>query len=143
LGINGRLETLQAAVLLSKIEIFDEELAKRAHWAKLYTEKLSNTVKKPIIKEGNTHVFAQYTIASPHRTAIEQQLKAKNIPYAIHYPLPLHKQPAFQHLDTGQSLLNSEKAASQVLSLPFHPYLDEDTIDFIAHMVNHAIEQCH
>ncbi len=138
-GMNARLETLQAAILLSKLEIFDEELKSRERLARLYTEKLTDRLIKPWILKGNTHVFAQYTIASHHRAVIQEHLTEKKIPYAVHYPIPIHLQPAFRHLNTGTPLKHSEIAAKQVLSLPFHPYLNDDTIEFIANTVNHAV----
>lgn len=140
-GINGRLETLQAAILLSKLDIFNEELASRERLARFYNKKLTDQVIKPWIAPGNTHVFAQYTIASSHRSLIQEQLTEKKIPFAVHYPIPLHLQPAFSNLNTGQSFKHSEIAANQVLSLPFHPYLNEDTIEFIANTVNRAITE--
>lgn len=140
-GLNGRLETLQAAILLSKLDIFNEELASRERLAKFYSEKLTDQVIKPWIAKGNTHVFAQYTIASSHRSVIQEHLAEKNIPYAVHYPIPVHLQLAFSNLNTGKSLKHSEIAANQVLSLPFHPYLNEDTIEFIANTVNRAVTE--
>lgn len=139
IGINGRMETLQAAILLSKLEIFDEELSQRQYLAEFYNKKITTNVFKPLIEKGNTHVFAQYTIASSHRNTIQAHLTEKKIPYAIHYPIPLHLQPAFTHLNTGKSFHHAEIAADQVLSLPFHPYLSEDNIEFIANTVNTAV----
>jgi UDP-2-acetamido-2-deoxy-ribo-hexuluronate aminotransferase len=123
IGVNSRLDTLQAAILLAKLEVFDEEITARQRVADSYASLLrSHTqLEPPCLAEGNTSVWAQYTIRVPNRDQLAERLKAKGIPTAIHYPLPLHQQPAIR--DTGCIAPESEKAAQEVISLPMHPYL--------------------
>lgn len=132
LGINGRLDTLQAAILLAKLEVFDEELKARSRVAARYTRLLHDYVATPVIAEECTSVYAQYTIAVDNRERFIGALKEAGIPTAIHYPTPLHLQPAFQYLGVGDGTFpHSERAAQRVVSLPMHPYLapsQQDTI---------------
>jgi UDP-2-acetamido-2-deoxy-ribo-hexuluronate aminotransferase len=129
LGINGRLDTLQAAVLLAKLEVFDEEILARQRVAAEYSAMLRGLLAPPYIEPHNTSVYAQYTVQVQNREALQHQLKAQGIPTAVHYPVPLHLQPAFasQRYPAG-SLPVAENAARRVMSLPMHPYLDKETI---------------
>ncbi|MCG8315465.1 MAG: DegT/DnrJ/EryC1/StrS family aminotransferase [Pseudomonadales bacterium] len=132
LGINGRLDTIQAAVLLEKLAIFEDEIKKRQQIASLYTERFKRhrpDIKTPTIKKGNTSVFAQYTIEIDNREQLTGILKSKGIPTAIHYPLPLHKQPAFN--SNQVTAVAAESSATKVLSLPMHPYLTSADIELI------------
>ena len=127
LGFNGRLDTLQAVVLLAKLDVFDEELALRAQVAKRYDQMLSGLVKTPVIAAYNTSIYAQYTIEVDDRDEVCKVLAEEGIPTAIHYPVPLHKQPVFdgnKEVIFGD-LSVSESVASRVMSLPFYPYLPE------------------
>ena len=127
LGINGRMDTLQAAVLLEKLAIFPEEISLRQLVADRYQQWLPDSVKKPVIKPHNTSVFAQYTIEVSDRDALQQALKQKGIPTAVHYPQGLHEQPIFKALyPEKQSFPHTEYAAGRVMSLPMHPYLTVD-----------------
>ncbi len=131
LGINGRLDTLQAAILLAKMDIFEEEVIARnrigARYSELIKEKLSDRVTAPYLASGNTSVYAQYTIQVDARDAVEAELKKRGIPTAIHYPIPLHLQPVFSNLGLREgSFPIAERAGQRVLSLPMHPYLTED-----------------
>ncbi|WP_354687292.1 DegT/DnrJ/EryC1/StrS family aminotransferase [Cupriavidus necator] len=123
-GVNSRLDTLQAAILLAKLSIFDEEVALRQQVAARYDElfRHGGLVATPHVEPHNRSVYAQYTIRVPDRDAVQDQLKAAGIPTVVHYPLPLNRQPAVAasqaHLPVGDAL------AQQVLSLPMHPYLD-------------------
>ncbi len=124
LGINGRFDTIQAAVLLEKLAIFPEEVQLRQQVANRYQNLLPASVRKPIIKPDNTSVFAQYTIEVSHRAQVQQALQENNIPTAVHYPLGLHEQPIFKKLyPSEKSFPNTEAAANRVISLPMHPYL--------------------
>ncbi len=135
LGINGRLDTLQAAVLLAKMEIFEEEVQARNRIGARYSEMIRETFKSagdssrpvtPYIAADATSVYAQYTIEVENREKVEAGLKARGIPTAVHYPVPLHFQPVFAHLGQGPgSFPVSERVAGRVLSLPMHPYLSE------------------
>lgn len=133
IGINGRLDTLQAAILLAKFEIFPEEVELRQTVAQRYTDLLStihdspHTISVPYIPAGHKSVWAQYSILArdnAHRAAFLEKLKVAGIPTAIYYPKPLHLQTAFAPLGyTPGAFPVSEDAASRIFSLPMHPYL--------------------
>ena len=96
LGLNGRLDTIQAAVLLAKLEVFEQELALRSEAADRYRQRLAEVVQTPFVSDGNRSVYAQYTIEADDRDGMANSLKQRGIPTAIHYPIPAHLQPAFQ-----------------------------------------------
>jgi UDP-2-acetamido-2-deoxy-ribo-hexuluronate aminotransferase len=137
LGINGRLDTLQAAVLLAKMEIFPEEVAARSAIGARYSAMIDQAFAKesdpdrrvvtPYIAPGCTSVYAQYTIEVADRAKVEQGMKARGIPTAVHYPVPLHLQPVFvsEEARVG-SFPVAEAAGHRVISLPMHPYLTEE-----------------
>lgn len=129
IGLNGRLDTIQAAILLPKLEIFEEEILKRQNVAVNYSEKLSNFVNIPFIPKGYRSAWAQYTVLSDNRNSLMSKLKEGGIPTAIYYPKPLHLQDAFGELSytTGHFPV-SEKCAESVFSLPMHPYLQKKDI---------------
>lgn len=134
IGMNGRMDTIQAAVILGKWHGFNNELDLRHRIGARYSTLLSDTVDVPFILEGNTHVYAQYTVRVPadKRHSIMEALKLNGIPTGIYYPKCFHEQPAFQHL--GYKLGDfpqSEQASKEVLSLPMHPFLSESEQDFI------------
>lgn len=132
LGINGRLDTLQAAVVLAKLEVFDQEVTARQQVAQRYHEGLHQVVATPSVAPGCTSVWAQYSVLSDQRAALQEKLKTAGIPSAVYYPLPLHLQGAFRHLgyQPGDFPV-SEHAAQQIFSLPMHPYLDQADQDRI------------
>jgi UDP-2-acetamido-2-deoxy-ribo-hexuluronate aminotransferase len=132
-GINGRLDTIQAAILLAKFEIFPDEVSKRDEIGVRYTELLaahSSEVTVPYIAPWNKSVYAQYTILIDEREKVADRLQQAGIPTAIHYPTPLHQQPAFA---TDEFYLPvTESVSKRVLSLPMHPYLsaaEQEEID--------------
>ena len=128
IGINGRLDTLQAAILLAKLEIFNEEIEKRQKVASRYSELLAGFVKAPHIPEGLRSAWAQYSVLSDKREEYLKRLKEAGIPTAIYYPKPLHLQTAFSHLGYQQGDFPiSEHVAERIFSLPMHPYLEQDT----------------
>ncbi len=130
LGVNGRLDTLQAAVLLAKLPHFDAELAARDQAARRYDEAIGAAgledygVVVPRLPSGYRSAHAQYTIRVPDRDRVARELATRGIPTAVHYPVPLHRQPLFADRYAAQHLPASEAAAAQVLSLPMHPFLD-------------------
>lgn len=130
LGINGRLDTLQAAILLEKLEIFDDEILRRQQVAATYNERLTGLgVTLPFIADGNTSVYAQYTVLSPQRDAINVALGAAGVPSVSYYAVPLHLQPVFKYLGHQKGdFPNAELVANQGLSLPMNPYLSEAEI---------------
>jgi UDP-2-acetamido-2-deoxy-ribo-hexuluronate aminotransferase len=131
-GLNSRLDTLQAAVLLEKLAIFDEEIALRAQVAARYDAAFTAAgIAPPRIVPGNESVYAQYTLRFPRdRDTRAAALKAAGIPSMVYYPLPLHRQPATA---SAQSLPHAERACAEVLSVPMHPYLGaEDAVRVVA-----------
>lgn len=136
LGINGRLDTLQAAVLLAKLDIFDDEVAERQRLGARYSEGLSDVVATPHLADGHTSVFAQYTIRVENREQVVARLNEAGIPSAIHYPVPLNQQPA---LKTNAVVPIADNAADQVLSLPMHPYLSDSDQDEVIAAVRAAV----
>jgi UDP-2-acetamido-2-deoxy-ribo-hexuluronate aminotransferase len=126
LGINGRMDTIQAAILLEILEVFPDEVIKREQLGQTYSKSLSHLegLTTPRIGEYNTSVYAQYTILSEQREEIQQSLKENDIPSVSYYSVPLHLQPVFKHLGHNkEDFLIAEKVANQCLSLPMSPYL--------------------
>jgi UDP-2-acetamido-2-deoxy-ribo-hexuluronate aminotransferase len=124
LGLNGRLDSLQAAVLLVKLEIFDQEVAARQEVARRYQEGLQGVVAIPRVAPGCTSVWAQFSVLSEHRETLQARLKEAGIPTAVYYPRPLHLQGAFAHLNhRAGDFPVSEAVARRIFSLPMHPYL--------------------
>ena len=131
-GINGRMDTIQAAVLLAKFEIFDEEICLRQEIAARYSQALKDVVKVPFVKEQNISAWAQYSVLHKEREKIINNLKENDIPSAIYYPKPLHLQAAFSHLGYDEGVLPvAEKVAKEIFSLPMHPYLEKKDQDKI------------
>src|SRR5262245_12260223 len=133
-GLNGRLDTLQAAILLEKLRIFPEEIERRNRVADRYNAGLAGVARVPRLIERTTSVWAQYTIAVPaaRRNRLAAGLKERGIPTAIYYPLPVHRQTAYRAFPVaGNGLPVSERIADEVISLPMHPYLDENEQDRI------------
>ena len=126
-GINGRLDTIQAAILLAKFSLLDEEVQMRQEVAQRYDHGLKESVQIPLVKEFNNSAWAQYSIRHPQRERIVQALKSKGIPTAIYYPIPLHLQKAFINLgyQSGDFPI-SEKTSGEIFSLPMYPYLKHD-----------------
>ncbi|HNS99815.1 MAG TPA: DegT/DnrJ/EryC1/StrS family aminotransferase [Polyangiaceae bacterium] len=136
-GINSRLDTLQAAVLLPKLSIFEEELALRQQVAGRYAAWLASCpVTLPVVAPHNTSAWAQYTLQVSDRRKVCNYLKEKGIPTAVHYPMPLNQQPAVA--DAKVSLPVGDALAQRVLSLPMHPYLGEDEQQRVARAVMEA-----
>lgn len=127
IGINGRMDTIQAAILLEKLNLFPEEIVLRQKVAQRYDDMLSSFVKTPVIHDHNTSVYAQYTIEVDNRDQFQQSLQAAGIPTAVHYPVPMHQQKALSYLSYAKGdFPHSESASQRVISLPMHPYLHEE-----------------
>jgi dTDP-4-amino-4,6-dideoxygalactose transaminase len=141
-GLNGRLDTIQAAVLMEKLRIFPEEILARERLARRYSAGLADVATIPRLASGSSSVWAQYTIrlASGRRDGLAAALKAQGIPTAIHYPVPLHRQQPYQRfpIALGGAPV-SERLAEEVISLPMHAYLDESTQDRIIEAVRRAL----
>jgi len=128
IGVGGRMDSIQCAVILAKLERFDWEIRQRIEIGAHYDALLASSGVKPMkVKPDRTSVYAQYTVRCPDRPKMEAKLKAAGIPTAVHYPLSLHQQPAYAAGYTGQSFPISERLAREVLSLPMHADLDEAT----------------
>ncbi|MCR6477504.1 DegT/DnrJ/EryC1/StrS family aminotransferase [Variovorax sp. ZS18.2.2] len=149
-GVNSRLDTIQAAILLAKLPLLDREIEQRQEVASLYESSFAKSIKietrsdgkgssritTPYIEPANTSAFAQYTLQVPDRSSLEIALKAANIPAAVHYPIPLNKQPAVR--DDSVDLPIGDSVAQHVISLPMHPYLQESTITEIVEAISAA-----
>jgi len=132
IGANCRLDTIQAAVLLAKLEIFRDEIAARNRIAERYNTLLQDMVQVPRLDPGATSVWAQYTVVVENRDAVAAKLKDQGIPTMVYYPMPLHRQTAYKHYPVAANGLPvAERLSASVLSLPMHPYLDEATQDRI------------
>ncbi|MFT4101208.1 MAG: DegT/DnrJ/EryC1/StrS family aminotransferase [Burkholderiaceae bacterium] len=146
-GLNGRLDTIQAAVLLAKLPVFDDEVQARerigAALSARIRERVGDAVAPPAIGPENTSVYAQYTVRLHEpldRAQVAERLKAAGIPTAVHYPIPLHRQPAMARVAVVPAPLPvAERAAGEVISLPMHPYLDDTQLDRIADALAAAV----
>jgi dTDP-4-amino-4,6-dideoxygalactose transaminase len=142
IGITGRLDSIQAAVLLEKLKIFPNEIAARDRVARRYHDALGDVAITPRIAGGSASVWAQYTIRleAGSRDAVAARLQAQGVPTMIYYPKPLHRQEAFRHHPVaGNGLPVTDRLAAEVLSLPMHAYLDEATQDRIIAAVRDAV----
>jgi UDP-2-acetamido-2-deoxy-ribo-hexuluronate aminotransferase len=136
LGLNGRFDTLQAAILLAKFPHFQAEVEARERIGARYTELLRDFCVVPEVATGNTHVYAQYTIRVPERDRVAERMKKQGIPTAVYYPKCLHEQPVFAQ--SGQKwgeLPVAEAASREVLSLPMHPFLTQEEQDEVVNAI--------
>jgi dTDP-4-amino-4,6-dideoxygalactose transaminase len=142
IGVNGRFDTIQAAILIEKLKIFPDEIVARNRIAQRYSAQLADVATAPRLGEGMTSVWAQYTIrlAKGRRDALAAALKEQGIPTAIHYIKPVHMQEAYRRFPLADGGLPvCERLADEVISLPMHAYLDEPTQDRIIEAVRHAL----
>jgi dTDP-4-amino-4,6-dideoxygalactose transaminase len=143
LGITGRLDTMQAAILIEKLKVFEDEIAARNKAAERYARGLGNVVTVPHVTAGCVSVWAQYTIRLPHgvdRDAFAATLKAQGVPTAIYYPKSMHQQTAYRDFPVADGGLGiCEKLSSDVISLPMHAYLDEPTQERVIQAVRSAL----
>lgn len=136
IGLNARLDTMQAAILIEKLAIFESEIEARNRVASRYTAALKDIIQTPSVADDYLSVWAQYTLVAKdeaERTHLQDGLKAAGIPTMVYYPKPLHQQTAYSQYPTatGGALPVCEAQAKQVFSLPMHPYLDDATVDYI------------
>ncbi|HMN20931.1 MAG TPA: DegT/DnrJ/EryC1/StrS family aminotransferase [Ottowia sp.] len=156
-GVNSRLDTLQAAILLPKLAVLDEEIALRQQVAQRYEElftslrgtaaaaamqttspaRADSAIQLPLVEPHNTSAWAQYTLQVPNREQVQTHLKAAGIPTAVHYPIPLNQQPAVA--DPAAHLPLGDAVARRVVSLPMHPYLDVTAQQRIVDAVQHSL----
>jgi len=127
-GMNGRLDTMQAAILLAKLEVFDAELTVRERIAGIYDRRLGNLLDTPVRVPGGRSAWAIYAVLLPDaetRTRVQDGLRAHGVPTAIYYPRPLHRQPAYAGHHDGSALPVSDDLAGRILALPIHPDLSD------------------
>ncbi|MDE3058342.1 MAG: DegT/DnrJ/EryC1/StrS family aminotransferase [Bacteroidota bacterium] len=141
LGVNSRLDTIQAAILNVKLNYLDHWNAARQRNAALYNKMLdAEGIVKPFVAQERSHIYHQYSIRVGRRDALQEHLRAKGIPSAIHYPIPLHRQEAFGKIpgfvERNKSFPVAEHIAKEIISLPMHPELSEEQITFIAETVS-------
>ncbi|MEG3641353.1 DegT/DnrJ/EryC1/StrS family aminotransferase [Magnetococcus sp. PR-3] len=145
LGINGRLDSIQAAVLGAKLPHFQDEIDARQRIAHRYIDGLKDHVQTPVIREGNISVFAQFTVRVANRDAVQQTLRDNGVPTAVHYPIPLPFQPVFKEIrakngEPDPSFPVAEQAAAEVMSLPMHPFLSEADQDIVIENLIKAVK---
>lgn len=143
IGVGGRMDTLQCAVVLAKLERFDWEVEQRTQAGRGYLELLNSmdNVDAPTVRPDRTSIWGQFTIQVSDRESVLEKLKAVGIPTAVHYPVPLHKQPAYSSLcRISGTLENSEVAAQRVMSLPMSPDIDSQTQEIIVSAVAAAVK---
>lgn len=135
LGLNGRMDTMQAAILIPKLAIFDSEIDKRQEVAARYSEAIhrnSDEIVTPFVADANTSVWAQYTVLSENRDELSKALKEAGVPSVSYYATPLHLQPVFENLGHKEGDFPvTERVAEQCLSLPMNPYLSDEDIDTV------------
>jgi dTDP-4-amino-4,6-dideoxygalactose transaminase len=140
IGMNARLDTLQAAILIEKLAVFDEEKIARQAAADYYTARLDGIVETPRVVPGATSVWAQYTIRVADRDGVKKRLEADGVPTNIYYPRPLHTQTVYKPYPVAPGGLPvSERLAATVLSIPMHPYLDRTTQDRVVDAIRRAV----
>ena len=128
IGTNARFDAIQAAVIINKLSIFDEELIQRRKIASIYDQELEEFALLPTIQAGTKSVWAHYTIRTKKRNAMRKFLLENEIPTMIYYPKPMHKQIAYQNYHDNSPLPNSETLCTEVISLPLHPYMSEEQV---------------
>lgn len=138
-GLNSRMDTLQAAVLLQKLTIFADEIIERDRVAVRYAEGLGDMVTTPAVIPGGTSVWAQYTIETEDRDGLAAHLKGEGVPTAVYYPVPLHRQAPYADAPAPGGLPVTEAKADRVLSLPMHAYLEPDVQDQIVAAVRNFV----
>lgn len=144
IGINSRLDTLQAAILLEKLKIFDNEHKRRLEIAQFYHQHLKHLVHTPKVPTGYTHAYGLYTIRceKAQRASLLELFKEEHIPYMIYYQTPLHAQVAYQQFPTvSGGLPITEKLSQEVISIPMHPYLTNPQLQLIVQVIEHALKK--
>ena len=131
MGMNARLDTIQAAILLSKLEIFDWELKERDRIAKIYTDELNSSFHVPVVPENTISAWAQYTLQTKNRKKILNYLKENNIPVMVYYPKPMHQQTAYKEFMLNENLSTSSDLSRNVFSIPVHAYLTDLQLEYI------------
>jgi len=140
-GLNSRLDTIQASVLIEKLKIFSDEITKRNEIATFYSDALESVVETPKLKSGFTSTWAQYTIKLDKRDSVQSLCQDKGIPTAVYYPAPLNKMAGYNHFPISQQAESvCQNLCGRVLSLPMHPYLTLDNLQYITEQVLISVE---
>lgn len=140
IGIGGRLDTIQAAVLLAKLPHYEDEIRARLSVADYYETNLAGLFSKPRIKKDRTSVWAQYTLRLRDRTKFQEKVKCFGVPTVVHYPRPLHLQDCFTYLgQTKGAFPEAELAADEVVSLPMNAFLDQNELEYVVDTVNNVV----
>lgn len=143
IGVGGRMDTLQCAIILAKMERFEQEIEQRHEAGERYLKLLNSVanVQPPVVRKDRDCAWAQFTLQVDQRDVVTQKLGEAGIPTAVHYPIPLHKQPAYKNIcRISGSLKHSEAVAARVFSIPMHPYLNAETQRGIIDAVSRAVE---
>jgi len=141
IGMGGRMDTIQAAVLLAKLPHYEREIILRQEVAENYTRQLPDSIHKPSVRPDRTSVWAQYTIRVSDRDEVRNELRKKGVPTAVHYPVPLHQQECFKYLNNEKGGYPvSENVASEVISLPMNPYLADSDVQFVSELISDLVE---
>jgi UDP-2-acetamido-2-deoxy-ribo-hexuluronate aminotransferase len=140
-GINGRCDSIQCAVVSEKLGIFEDERQRRIASAKIYDERLADKVEGQIGAAGDESAYGLYTVRVPERDAIRAALQEKGVPTAIYYDTPIHQMPAFEQFAPPGGLPECERASKEVLSLPMHPYLSEDQVHRVCDALLGALQR--
>ena len=141
LGMNARLDTLQAAILLPKLTVLAKERDRREELAAKYTGRLSSSMRVPVIPEGIRSAWAQYVIRVEQRDRVAAGLKERGIPTAVYYPRCVHQQPAYRALAQDADFSTAEHLSERVLAIPMHPYMDAQTAEYICDSVLETVRQ--
>ena len=140
-GMNARMDTLQAAILLQKLTIFTDEIAARNRVAARYADGLRDVVRAPRVIHGGVSVWAQYTIETNDRDGLAAHLRGEGVPTAVYYPVPLHRQTPYAHYPQPGGLPVTDAAADRVISLPMHPYLEPTDQDRIISAIRNYVKR--
>jgi dTDP-4-amino-4,6-dideoxygalactose transaminase len=139
IGINGRLDTIQAAVLLQKLDLFPDELATRQVVADRYRKGLPESIGIPEVAPETMSAWAQYTVTVPNRDQVAARLRERGIQTAVYYRVPVHRQPAYREAPAVAESLTADSLSSRVLSLPMHPYLSENDQNVVLRALSEAV----
>ena len=137
--MNGRLDSMQAAVLLAKLSIFDDEYVARRRFADIYYERLAPFAQLPSRRDGVRSGYGVFSVTLDHRNAVQARLSARGVPTAVYYRKPLHRMAAFSAFAPEGGLPVCDRLSARILSLPIHPYLTEGQIDLICSAFAEAV----
>ncbi len=142
MGCNGRMATIQAAILLEKLAVFEQEVSQRQVVAQWYEHALPQGLVKPVVTADNTSVYGQYTVRVTDRAGVQEKLHSHGIPTAVHYPMGMHQQPAMKPYPCAAlSFPHTEAAANVVMSLPFYPAMQQSDVEQVSHHLEKILKE--